>query len=125
MKYTITRLDGRYSYREQFEYYIGFSGTMARGHGPLYYNHAIKWFINTYGWSAEVREYMKIQRWTATLQLSPKLALHMATDILEQQSEHCNPHWSWTNAYEDLRVYVASDRELAFFQLAHPVDQKT
>jgi hypothetical protein len=36
----------------------------------------------------------------------------------------CNTHWSWTNGYNDLRIYVASDKELTFFQLAHPQDNK-
>jgi hypothetical protein len=35
----------------------------------------------------------------------------------------CNPYWSWTNGYDDLRLYVKSDQELSFFQLANPIDQ--
>jgi hypothetical protein len=32
--------------------------------------------------------------------------------------DDCNPNWSWTNGYDDLRIYVKDDPELAFFQLA-------
>lgn len=34
----------------------------------------------------------------------------------------CNQTWSWTNGQrgEDLRIYFATEKELAFFQLAHP-----
>ena len=35
----------------------------------------------------------------------------------------CNPLWSWSNGYEELRIYIKGDKELAFFQLSHPVDQ--
>jgi len=116
MNYTVTRLDGRYSYRETFKYYIGFSATMARQQGPVAYNDAILWFTGTYGWSAEIREYMKILRWNQDIKLWNR---QPTTGMLDQTSQHCNPHWSWTNAYEDRRIYVAGDEELAFFQLAN------
>jgi hypothetical protein len=44
--------------------------------------------------------------------------------VLARPSAHCNPHWSWSNSYQDLRIYVATEKELTFFQLAHPIDQK-
>jgi hypothetical protein len=47
-----------------------------------------------------------------------------ASGILDDLPAHCNPHWSWTYGYDELWIYVASQKELAFFQLAHPVDQK-
>jgi len=37
--------------------------------------------------------------------------------ILEDLPSHCNPHWSWTNGYDDLRIYVRGAAELNFFQL--------
>ena len=124
MKYTIQRLDGRFSFRKYFEYYIGFTGRMTNGQGPLHFNTAHKWFTDVYGWSAEVRQYEDMVRWTAGSQLyfqgAPRVIKNSDNDELPLC---CNPHWSWTNGYEDLRIYVASDQELAFFQLSHPVDQ--
>jgi hypothetical protein len=36
---------------------------------------------------------------------------------LEKTPAYCNPHWSWTNGYDDLRIYVSSSTELVFFKL--------
>lgn len=124
MKYLVVKLDGRYSYRKWFEYYIGFTNHMANRQGPLHYNDAMNWFFETYGWSAEIRQYEKILQWTSSNFLNTLLNQKpQATGVLLERSQHCNPHWSWTNNYQDLRIYVASEKELAFFQLAHPVDQ--
>jgi hypothetical protein len=120
MKYTVIRLDGRYSYRQNFGFYLGFSMTMARQHGPIDFNDAITWFTAHYGWSAEIRQWYNIERWTNPT----KLGVPMAAGILASPSAHCNPYWSWSNGFKDLRIYTASEQELAFFQLAHPVDQK-
>ena len=126
MKYEIIRLDGRFTYRDLFAYCIKFSNRMAVDHGPLQFNDAVKWFFDTYGWSAEIRDYTKMQKWTqqATTWMGSR-ALQKASGILEDLPDHCNPHWSWTNGYDDLRIYLASERELAFFQLKVPVDQKS
>jgi len=126
MKYRIIKLDGRYSYQKWFEYYIGFPGSMTQSHGPLYFNDALKWFAETYGWSAEIRQYDKIMAWVNT---SNRIAGQpwsgrLASGILTEIPDHCNPNWSWTNHYQDLRIYVKSGQELAFFQLKFPVDQK-
>jgi hypothetical protein len=112
MKYEILKLDGRFTYRDLFEYCIKFSNSMTVDRGPLQFNDALRWFFNTYGWSAEIRDYSKMQKWA--VQTTQWLG------ILEDVPAHCNPHWSWTNGYNDLRIYVATDKELAFFQLAHP-----
>jgi len=37
-------------------------------------------------------------------------------------SSHVNFYWSWTNCYDDLRVYIKSEKELGFFKLSNPVD---
>lgn len=127
MRYQIHRLDGRFSYRHLFQYYIGFGGSMSFGQGPLHFNDALKWFFDTYGWSAEIRQYTNISKWVANSQMIARQpsSSGLALGILTEPPEHCNPHWSWTNGYDDLRIYVAGDPELAFFQLAHPVDQKS
>ena len=124
MKYTVTRLDGRYSYRHWFEYYVGWPSAMTNGQGPVHFNDAVKWLGQTFGWSAEIRQYDRIMQWTSNSYVNTLLNKKLASSILMERSEHCNPHWSWTNHYQDLRIYVASEQELAFFQLSHTVDQK-
>ena len=125
MTYRIQRLDGRYSYRRWFQYYIGFRSSMVYDQGPLHFATIQRWFINTYGWSAEIRQWSDIYRWTTmSLQTAAK-SWATENEVMKNLPDVCNPRWSWTNgANNDLRIYVASDQELAFFQLAHPVDQK-
>jgi len=121
MIYELHRLDGRHSHNDRFQYYLGFSSSMANRSGPLYYNDAMTWAIRTWGWSAEIHQMRRILSWTTTM-----VALNqIATGILTQEPDYCNPHWSWTNTIgSDLRIYLQGDAELAWFQLAHPVDQK-
>ena len=121
MKYEIIKLDGRFTYRDLFGYAIKFSNRMAVDQGPLQFNDALKWFSDTYGWSAEIRDYTKMQKWTVqSTQWMGNIRPHLAKGILEETPDHCNPHWSWTNGYDDLRIYVATEKELNFFQLRWP-----
>ena len=122
MKYEIAKLDGRFTYRDLFEYYIKFSNRMAVDHGPLKFNDVMKWFSDTYGWSAEIRQYNNMMSWT-TASRNVMNQFPKATGILSELPDCCNSHWSWTNGYDDLRIYVASDRELNFFQLRWPCEQ--
>lgn len=126
MKYRIVKLDNRFTYRKWFEYYIGFSNNMNMDQGPLHFNDAIKWFQNTWGWSAEIRQYDRMMKWadTGRLILGQPGANRLASGILTEPPDHCNSHWSWTNGYDDLRIYTQSSAEIAFFQLRFPVDQK-
>ena len=122
MKYEIVKLDGRFTYRELFAYCIKFSNRMAVDHGPLKFNDAMRWFTDTYGWSAEIRDYNKMHKWTQqTTHWMGSPRLQAASGLLEEVPDHCNPHWSWTNGYDDLRIYVRSDAELNFFQLRFSV----
>jgi hypothetical protein len=129
MKYTIQRLDGRHTYKNLFQYYIGFSNRMSNNQGPLNFTLAQKWFTETYGWSAEVRQYAEILEWSDIKNamnglMRRKFSGHpllknpgsgYASDI----PEVCNSKWSWTNGYDDLRIYVASDKELSWFQISN------
>ena len=119
MNYTIQRLDGRFTFRKYFEYYIGFTGRMSNRQGPLHFNQAQEWFTRTYGWSAEARQYEDILRYHATNQMLfqgvPRIIRN--NDWTEDLPDCCNRHWSWTNGYDDLRIYVATEKELNFFQL--------
>jgi len=131
MKYTIQRLDGRYSHKDLFQYYIGFSNRMSRDQGPLNFGLVQQWFTETYGWSAEIRQYADILAWsdihnTMNGMIRRKFGGHPLFNPgpVSNIPEVCNPIWSWTNGYDDLRIYVRSDAELSFFQLKFPVDQK-
>jgi hypothetical protein len=125
MRYTIQKLDGRFTFRKYFEYYIGFTGRMSNRQGPLYFNQAQEWFTQTYGWSAEARQYEDMIQWNQKSQMYfqgiPRIIRN--SDRPEDLPACCNPYWSWTNGYDDLRIYVATEKELAFFQLSNPVDQ--
>ena len=121
MKYEIAKLDGRFTYRDLFEYYIKFSNSMTRGHGPLHFNAVLEWFRDTYGWSAEIRQYNNMMSWT-TASRNVMNQFPKATGILSELPDCCNSHWSWTNGYDDLRIYVRSDAELNFFQLRFSVE---
>ena len=117
MKYTVQRLDGRFSYREWFEYYIGFPSAMANRQGPVRYNDALKWFFETYGWSAEIRQWADIREYFGNV------FRYVKPNPLPEMPECVNPYWSWTNGYDDLRIYVKSPQELTLFQLKYQVDQ--
>ena len=56
MNYTVTRLDRRYAYWEEFNYMIEFNKNRdwRMGTGVLDFDRARKWFNETYGWSQEV-----------------------------------------------------------------------
>ena len=122
MKYKVNTLDGRFKYRKWFKYYIGFSTSMINDQGPMQFNRALQWFFDTYGWSAEIRQYNNMMSWT-TASRNVMNQFPKATGILSELPDCCNSHWSWTNGYDDLRIYVASDRELNFFQLRWPCEQ--
>ena len=126
MKYEIVKLDGRFTYKDLFQYCIKFSDSMARGSGPLHFNHVIKWFNDTYGWSAEIRQYDNMLKWVNTSRMihQPKFTNSLTSGILSHAPDVCNPYWSWTNGYDDLRIYVKSDAELNFFQLKWPNESR-
>jgi hypothetical protein len=125
MKYEIAKLDGRFTYRDLFEYYIKFSNSMTRGHGPLHFNSVLEWFRDTYGWSAEIRQYNNMMSWTTASRnvVNQFSYTRQSSVILCELPDCCNSHWSWTNGYDDLRIYVATDKELNFFQLRWPCEQ--
>ena len=123
MKYTLVKTDGRHSYHEQFEYYIRFGKSMVSHQGPLMFTRAHKWFSEMYGWSAEIRLWNEIKKWSNVPMMSIKggfVKNPLNPDLLP---EECNLNWSWSNGMEDLRIYVKSSKELSFFQLKFSVDQ--
>ena len=117
MKYRIRRLDGRYSYKEFFQYCIIFNNVMAPKYKDIEsFNNCLQWFTKTYGPSTEIRQWRNIHRYYYTMGIS-----FLDDTIIPA---YVNRNWSWTNGYEDLRIYVKSNKELGFFKLANPVDSK-
>ena len=113
MKYKIRKLDGRYSYRDWFKYCLIFSPTMySNDKGVLWFNDTKVWFENIYGSSAEIKE------WHAMLKYH-----HTFENFVEGSTlaPHVNFHWSYTNGYNDLRIYIKSEKELGFFKLSYPM----
>lgn len=91
--------------------------------GPLEFNRALQWCIQTWGWTAEVQQYYEIIRWAQVSIVQTQPVRWVKTPDIKLPPE-CNPCWTWSNGFDDLRIYLKSGAELAFFQLAHPVDQK-
>ena len=120
MKYDILKLDGRFTYRNLFAYCIKFSNRMANSQGPQHFNDVMQWFTATYGWSAEVRQYDNMMKWVEQTLVFGKI-ITVARDL----PDCCNEYWSWTNGYDDLRIYVRSDAELNFFQLRWPNEPRS
>lgn len=117
MRYKIVKLDGRWSYRKHFEYAIIFSNRMNTWNGPLHFATAQKYFFDSYGWSAEIRQWADIKEYTTNI------FKYIGTNPPPEMPECVNSYWSWTNGYEDLRIYVKSQQELTLFRLKYPVDQ--
>ena len=117
MKYKIVKLDGRWSYRKYFEYAVIFTNRMNTWNGPLHFANAQKYFFDTYGWSAEIRQWADIKEYTSNI------FKYIGSNPPPEMPECVNSYWSWTNGYEDLRIYVKSPQELTLFQLKYPVDQ--
>jgi hypothetical protein len=108
MKYLVTRLDRRYSHSGVFDYMLEFSkNTRGNGTGVLDFDRARRWMNRTYGWSQDV-EIQSAIKWLGSVR--PDVTV---------QVEDMNQYWAYSVAYKDYRIYLASEKELTFFQLAH------
>ena len=106
MKYKIVKLDGRHSYSKIYRYSIEFpKGTYSSG--VLEFDRARRWFNRTYGWSQDVKTQDEIAE-----QLNRRVPESHKSDDL-------NLLWAYSTEYRNYRIYVASDKELMFFELAH------
>jgi hypothetical protein len=124
MKYTIQRLDGRYSYNKYFKYCIEYPNRMNFSQGPENFTKAQHWFFKTYGWSAEVRQWNEILRYYHLTANIPAWKVGLGAGV-PNLPESVNFTWSWQTGdgnYTKSRIYVRDDPELTFFQLAHPND---
>jgi len=106
MKYETVKLNGRNSWSKIYRYTIEFpKGTYSSG--VLEFDRARRWFNRTYGWSTDVRTQNEIAE-----QLNDQVPS-------SHQSDDLNLQWAYSTEYRNYRIYVASDKELMFFELAH------
>jgi len=117
LNYKIKRLDGRYRYTEYFKYYIAFANIQLSFRHVEYFNDTIQWFTSTYGPSTEIR------MWKDILAHRKRFATVLADE--DPLPEYVNFNWSWSNGYDDLRIYVKNEKILGFFKLSNPVDLRT
>lgn len=106
MNYNIVKLNGRNSWSKIYRYTIEFpKGTYSSG--VLEFDRARRWFNRTYGWSQDV-------------QTQNEIAGQLNRRVPEShKSDDLNLLWAYSTEYRNYRIYVASDRELMFFELAH------
>jgi hypothetical protein len=106
MKYYVKKLDGRYAHNRHFDYCVEFSRNQF---GPVEFHTAMAWMIETYGYSAEVRDFM----WIRSM-LEKRQQFNVPNSNVPA---FINPLWSWTNGSNNLRLYMKSEKELSFFKL--------
>ena len=106
MNYEIVKLDGRHNWRKIYKYSIEFPKG-AFSSGVLEFDRARRWFNRTYGWSQDVKTQNEI-----AFQLNHRVPESYKPDDL-------NLLWAYSTEYRNYRIYVASDKELMFFELAH------
>lgn len=109
MKYKITKLDGRYSHREHYEYLIEFSKSNQIGTGVLDFDRARRWFNQKFGWSQDVEQ-------------QDAMIANQRTHKETYLPDDINFTWAYCAKYNDYRIYVATDKELNWFVLSHPKD---
>ena len=107
MKYDIVKLNGRSdNWSKIYRYTIEFpKGDYSSG--VLEFDRARRWFNSTYGWSTDVETQNEIAE-----QLNDQVPS-------SHQSDDLNLQWAYSTEYRNYRIYVASDKELMFFELAH------
>ena len=99
---------------------------MAFDQGPLHFTQVQKWCFQTWDWSAEVRQWNDIYRYHTNRVPMMRVAGGFVRQVPKNLPEECNSYWSWSNGFTgagELRIYLKSEAELAFLQLAFPVDQ--
>ena len=110
MRYEVVKLDKRHSWCAQFAYMLEFSKSTWQGTGVIDFDRARRWMNQTWGWSQDV------ETRSALLQRRINPLNNSVRD------EDINLHWGYSVEYKKYRIYLKSDKELAFFQLVHTAD---
>lgn len=103
MEYRIIKTNRRYSYHNRYAYILEFCSHKQK---ELYWFQGLEWCTRTWGWAGPVVETVRL-----IMEGEPKL----------------NTTWSYwvpDGVRSIPRIYLKSGEELAWFKLAHPVDQK-
>jgi len=112
MRYQVTKLDKRHSWCAQFAYMLEFSKSSWQGTGVLDFDRARRWMNSNWGWSQDVETRSNL------------LQRRMDPVNTAVQDEDVNQHWSYSVEYNNYRIYLKDDKELSWFQLSHPVNDK-
>jgi hypothetical protein len=86
---------------------LEFSKSTWRGTGVLDFDRARRWMSKTWGWSQDVETRSALLR----RRMDP-----LNTTV---EDKDVNLHWAYSVQYNDYRIYLKSDKELGWFQLAH------
>lgn len=97
MQYQVTKVDKRHIWHIHFDYLLEFSIESRIGTGVLDFDRARRWMNQTWDWSQDTKT---------------RAALLL-------QNEDINHYWAYSVEYRDYRIYLKSEKELMFFQLAH------
>jgi hypothetical protein len=111
MNFTITKLDRRHAWHEQFAYMIEFRknpdwaiGNSARS-GVLAFDRCRKWMNEAWGWSQDVETRNEM----------------IKTMIKAGHPDDINQFWSYSIRYDEYRIYV-NDAALTMFNLKWSAD---
>jgi hypothetical protein len=106
MNFTITKLDRRHAWHDQFPYMVEFhrrkSWDNKTAGGVLEFDQARRWFNETYGWSQDVETREEI--------------IKSMTQTADWKEDQINKHWAYSIRYQEYRVYL-NDSALTMFKL--------
>jgi hypothetical protein len=108
MNFTITKLDRRHAWHEQFAYMIEFQRRKDwdhKGTGVLAFDRCRKWFNECWGWSQDVETRDEM----------------LKTMIKAGHPDDVNCFWSYSIRYGEYRIYV-NDAALTMFKLKWSAD---
>lgn len=107
-RYTIIRMDRRYTYREHFEYIIEFKRHVSIPYigydrsGVIEFDRCRRWFNEKFGWSQDV------------------VTRDTLIEAGSEGREGVNQTWAYSVQYDQYRIYVRDDTALSWFLLSHP-----
>lgn len=110
MHYKVKKLDNRHSWRNHFDCMLEFSRS-PRGTGVLDFDRARRWFVDTYGWSQDCETRASLRQ---LLRNQPRV----------MEANEVNPVWAYSIQYGEYRIYVATEKELTWFLMSHPISAK-
>ena len=110
MHYKVTKLDKRYTFRDQFPYmidfpkaWVGYSlATPDHNSGVLAFDRARRWFNETYGYTQDVETRGEMIKTKKRMQ--------------DEDWAEINQEWSYSIRYQEYRIYI-TESALTMFKL--------